>query len=301
MNISVLRICEKKGRGILEDYLNNFSFLDKHNNKHNLICVIGSRDSVYMLELEAEGGDTWKCSVGEAASLKAQVRHEEILRTNTLCFLKKNFCGISVRLAKDIPYKAFRSHNGRIFYFDSHLIYRSMPVSSAIGKIQGVGEKRVVYPGLELGIREPVEMKVAASRLQDGDCFLDYLILLKESCYVKPNRTEKRMDKALIFKNPQTFKEYGNYSCKYFDYLTMEVYVISAVKDMPGFCKKNREEILRRSVKSIADSKIFKTNGLTPAALILTSAKIMRGGILELTFELKKKYRMEKVSGRKRR
>ena len=79
------------------------------------------------------------------------------------------------------------------------------------------------------------------------------------------------------------------------------MYVISAVKDMPGFCKKNREEILRRSVKSIADSKIFKTNGLTPAALILTSAKIMRGGILELTFELKKKYRMEKVSGRKRR
>ena len=80
MNISVLRICEKKGRGVLEDYLNNFSFLDKHNNKHNLICVIGSRVSVYMLELVAEGGDTWTCSVGEAASLKAQVRHEEFLR-----------------------------------------------------------------------------------------------------------------------------------------------------------------------------------------------------------------------------
>lgn len=296
MNASVLNILEKKGKTALEDYLSMYSLKDHNGNIYELQRISGNRDSEMFLHLRTQNENLIKYPESKAASLKAVLKKEISIWNLSEDFIENNYHMENI-LLKNVPYKAFRSHNGRVFYFDDNLIFRSRPYRHAIGKIDGVYANKMDYPGLQIGLKNPLEMKIAASRLQDGDNFYDFLFLLMEAKFVPLDRAEKRLEKALIYKNPQIIKEYGNYSSKYFDYITMEIYIISAVGNRDTFCRKFRNDILRRSVKTIAQMKTFKSYGFTPKAIVLTSMKLLPGGILELTFELKPKYRNIKKKG----
>ena len=196
----------------------------------------------------------------------------------------------------DIRNWGLKRVKGKMYYFDSNGICKSVPVKEATF-LKYDNEFSLTYPyyfpiqngiyfNVTLDNRQLIQM--AISRLKDGDTLEDFDNFLSEAHFTKHEKPTE-LDRFITKIETPTFLRYPeNLNKNTFDLIYVDVNVLSNWdEDRLTYIQKNIKKITSRVLTVIDDSKTFQKYGIPINFLKVSRLTLRRNNILEFVFELK--------------
>lgn len=195
-----------------------------------------------------------------------------------------------------LPNRLLRAVREKGYYFNSDGVYCSAPLkelymSGMYGIIQTCDNKYRAYsffkPELD-GISQRIVSRAITS-LKEGDTISKFFEYLET---IEPNPRKELptgLDRFITRICPINIqREYGNKNTKTFDFIYVDVCIISEWEtDRKQYIKENMPKIKERVVAKIEGSKNFQRYGIPINFLKLTSITLTRDDVLHFIFELK--------------
>lgn len=195
-----------------------------------------------------------------------------------------------------LPNRLLRAIREKGYYFNSEGVYCSDSLKNLYnrgmrGIIQTYDDKYRAYSTYKPEFNNVSQRIVsrAITTLEEGDTiskFFEYL----ETLEPKPRQElPTGLDRFITRICPiRIQREYGNKNTKTFDFIYVDVCIISEWEtDRKQYIKENMPEIKKRVVTKIEESKQFKRYGIPINFLKLTSITLTRDDVLHFIFELK--------------